>query len=394
MTAVARKTNGNGGQADGGPLSRSAVDKLLPLSHDRAMFANALICLPLLIPQPADDISVLVYPATPENPRYTEGSVIRLKTGSLLFAITEFIGKGTDFSTGRIIGRESTDGGRTWGPSRVLQKNTGKQNVMSVTLKRLSADRIAMFCLEKNSHDDLHMFVRFSDDETQTFGERVLVTAGEGYHIVNNDRVIRLKSGRLLVPVSYTRDIKDRNRNHITSHCVFSDDDGLTWTRGSGSVDLPKRGAMEPDCVQLRDGRVLMILRTQLGYIARSYSADGGNTWSKPESTGIKAPESPATIRRIPTTGDLVLIWNHTWVPGSGHGGRRTPLTSAVSADEGRTWKHFRSLEGAASRTFAYTSLTFIDNRAIMTYWETSPDRPGISSRFRSIPTERLYPGE
>ncbi len=355
------------------------------------MITHALIWLPLLVGQTHDDISVLVYPATKENPRYTEGSVIELKNGSLLFAVTEFIGTGTDFSTGRIIGRESKDGGKTWGPPRVLQKNTGKQNVMSVTLLRLSPDRIAMFYLEKNSHDDLHMFVRFSDDETKTFGNRVLVTAGEGYHIVNNDRIIRLKSGRLLVPVSYARDIKDRDRNHITSHCVFSDDNGHTWKRGTGTVDLPKRGAMEPDCVQLLDGRILMILRTQLGYVAKSYSSDDGNTWSKPESLGIKAPEAPATIRRIPATSDLVLIWNHTWKAGTDHGGKRTPLTSAISKDEGETWQHIKNLEPDATKTFAYTSLTFIKDRAVMTYWETSPKRKGISSRFRSLPVSKLY---
>lgn len=360
------------------------------------MVTQALLCLPLLlIPQAGenDDISVLVYAATKENPRYTEGSVIELKNGSLLFAITEFIGSGTDFSTGQVIGRESRDAGRTWSRPRVLQKNTGQQNVMSVTLLRLSPSRIAMFYLEKNSHADLHMYVRFSDDETKTFGDRVLVTAGKGYHIVNNDRIIRLKNGRLLVPVSYARDIKDRKRNHITSHCVFSDDDGLTWKRSKGTVNLPKRGAMEPDCVQLRDGRILMILRTQLGYIAGSYSIDSGDTWSEPRSLGVRAPEAPATIRRIPSTNDLVLIWNHTWKEGAGHGGKRTPLTSAISKDEGQTWQHIQNLEPDPTKTFAYTSLTFLKDRALLTYWETSRKRKGISSRFRSFPVSKFYSG-
>lgn len=341
-------------------------------------------------PLPAD-VSVLVYPATEENPRYSEGSVLGLEDGSMLFAITEFIGAGTDFSRGQIVARASSDGGQTWGPKRVLQENTGDQNVMSVTLKRLAPNRVAMFYLKKNSHSDLHMFVRFSQDETRTFSEPVLVTPGVGYHIVNNDRILRLSTGRLLAPTSFTADIKDPKVNHITSHCNISDDDGLTWRRGKGRVDLPKRGAMEPDVVEMQDGRVLMILRTQLGYIAKAYSSDGGETWTGPQSLGIKAPESPATIRRIPTTGDLLLIWNHTWKKGAGHGGRRTPLTAAISSDEGASWKHVRNLESDLTNTYAYTSLTFIGNRAVMTYWETSPKRKGISSRFRSVPVSWFY---
>lgn len=335
-----------------------------------------------------DDISVLVYPATADNPRYSEGSVLENLDGSLLYATTEFIGAGTDFSRGHIIGRKSEDGGRTWGDARVLQENTGDQNVMSVTLRRFD-DRVAMFYLQKNSHADLRMYVRYSNDDADTFGERILVTAGPGYHIVNNDRVTRLSGGRILVPVSFTPDI--RTRNHLTSHCCISDDGGRTWRRGTGSVDLPKRGAMEPEVIELSDGRVLMILRSQLGYIAASWSDDSGETWSAPESLGVKAPESPATLRRIPATGDLLLIWNHTWTPGAGHGGRRTPLTAALSSDEGQTWRSIRNLEPDRNKTFAYTSLMFVGDRAVMTYWETDPARPGISSRFRSLPVSWFY---
>ena len=73
----------------------------------------------------------------------------------------------------------------------------------------------------------------------------------------------------------------------------------------------------------------------------------------------LTAPESPATIRRIPSTGDLLMIWNNTYVQGSGHGGKRTPLTTAISHDEGITWRHVRNLEEDPNQTFAYASLAF-----------------------------------
>ena len=48
----------------------------------------------------------------------------------------------------------------------------------------------------------------------------------------------------------------------------------------------------------------MMLSRTDLGSQYRSYSADGGETWTPAEPTGIKSPLSPASIERIPSTGD------------------------------------------------------------------------------------------
>ena len=151
---------------------------------------------------------------------------------------------------------------------------------------------------------------------------------------------------------------------------------------------------MEPEVLELVDGRLLMILRTQFGYIAASYSEDGGETWSKPTDWGVRAPESPTTLRRIPATGDLVLIWNDNYVPGAGHGGKRTPLTAAVSMNEGRTWKHKRNLEDRTDQTYAYTSLEFVKDRAVMTYYVRDEKTGRISSRFRSLPVRWFYEGE
>ncbi|MCA9223264.1 MAG: exo-alpha-sialidase, partial [Planctomycetales bacterium] len=344
-------------------------------------------------PKPDDQVSFLVYQATEQNPRYTEGSVIELADGALLYAVTEFTGSGSDFAKAHIIARTSHDGGRTWSAARVLQENVGEMNVMSVTLRRLdtphtSRSPIGMFYLVKNGYDSLDLFLRISPDEAATFGEPIKINAEPGYHVMNNDRVTRLSSGRLLAPVAFTPDV--HKVNHFVSFCFLSDDGGKTWRRGRGQVDQPRRGAMEPDVVELSDGRVLMIVRTQLGKIAAAHSEDGGDTWGEPFELDVKAPEAPSTLRRIPATGDLLLIWNNTFAEGTGHGGRRTPLTAAVSSDDGRTWRNVRNLETRPDRTYAYTSLTFVGPRAIMSYWDQ--DKSGrYSNRFRSVPVSWFY---
>lgn len=128
-----------------------------------------------------------------------------------------------------------------------------------------------------------------------------------------------------------------------------------------------------------------MIMRNQLGTISHSFSEDGGDSWSAPRPLGdLQSPEAPATLRRIPATGQLLLIWNNTYVPGAGHGGKRTPLTAAISSDEGETWRIVGNLESDPEKTFSYISLIFSRDRAVLSYWESGPGR--YSSRFRSLP--------
>jgi sialidase-1 len=385
---------------------RDALVKLLddPTLDVRVRAAQSLIVLSMpagALGLPASavapDISRDVYPATAKNPRYSEGSVSLLKDGTLLYATTEFIGGSADAATAHVIGRESRDGGRTWGEPRVLQENVGKQNVMSVTLRRLNPAPdapLAMFYLVKNGPSDLKVYVRVSADEGRTSGDPVCVTDQPGYHVMNNDRVTVLSSGRIVCPVSFAADLTKPAGGHFVCVCFFSDDGGKSWRKGTDTVDAPKRGAMEPEVIELTGGKVMMIIRTQSGHIATALSSDGGDHWGEPSQLPLKAPEAPATIRRIPATGDLLLVWNNTHDPKAGHGGRRTPLTAAVSSDEGKTWKHVRDLETSPDHTFAYTSILFAKDRVLLTYYVEDPKTHRLSSRFRSLPVSWLYGDE
>jgi sialidase-1 len=335
-----------------------------------------------------------VFPATDRNPRYSEGSVLVLRDGRLLYATTEFEGSLSDFAKARIIAAVSADEGRTWGAPRVLQENLGRLNVMSVTLRRLSPDAvfdgpIGMFYLLKNSPSDLQVHLRVSDDEGETFGPPVRVTTEPGYHVLNNDRVTVLSSGRLVVPVASTGDVDKENR--FASACYLSDDRGKTWRRGQGSVTYPERGAMEPEVLEQEGGRLLMHIRTQLGHVAVSESSDGGETWGQSRSWGVHSPESPATLRRVPSTGDLVLIWDDSHRRGDAQSRRRTPLTAAVSKDGGKTWPFRRDLETDDKSDYAYTSVAFHRGRALLTYYVHDMAAGRISSRFRSVPIAWFY---
>jgi sialidase-1 len=378
-------------EADG-PLRKLLDD---PSTDVRIRAAEAL--LTLARPAPADgagSFAVDVFPADEAHPRYSEGGIVVLRDGRLLYATTEFDGSTSDFAKARIVAVESADEGRTWGAKRILQENVGRTNVMSATLRRLAPGSlydgpIGFLYLQKNSFTDLHAELRVSDDEGATFGEPVRTTTVPGYHVVNNDRLTVLSTGRLVVPAASTPNV-DKG-GHFTCVCFLSDDGGKTWRRGASEVDYPKRGAMEPEVLELDDGRLLMHFRTQLGHIAVSESADGGETWGEARSWGVAAPEAPSTLRRIPSTGDLLLVWNDSVREGQDHGGRRTPLTAAVSADEGKSWSRPIPIESSDRDTYAYTSLAFHKGRALLKYYVGPDSWERLSSRFRSIPIGRFY---
>lgn len=338
-------------------------------------------------------IESFIAQATPEHPRHSEGDVLVLREGTLLAAWTEFAGGARDDAPARIVAARSADGGRTWGGRSVIQENTGRANVMSVSLLRSRSGDVLFFHLRKNSSTDLKVWVRRSTDDAASWGPPVLVTPEDGYHVMNNARVIQLRSGRLLAPVATTRQVGTRNDDFRTV-VHYSDDDGRTWRRGRTRLNAPKRGAMEPGLIELRDGRVLQIIRTQTGLIWHSHSSDGGDTWTEATPWNVEAPEAPSTLVAVPGTGDWLLVLNPnvTWadpartVLGANHGGPRTPLAARLSRDEGATWGPPRNLEADPVVTHAYTSVTFHEGRALLTYYHFPAGGRMLSLKFRSVP--------
>ncbi|NSW54479.1 MAG: exo-alpha-sialidase [Armatimonadetes bacterium] len=329
-------------------------------------------------------IESIIAPGTAQNKRNTEGDIIVLKDGTLLCAWSDFYGGAGDDAGARISAVKSIDGGKTWSERFTLQENVGKQNVMSVSFLRSKSGDILFFFLQKNSASDLDIYVRRSSDEGETWSDAVLVNAAPGYYVMNNARVIQLSTGRILCPTSFTEEVW--TSQPFRTVVYFSDDDGHTWQRGQGIVECPKRGAMEPGLVELNDGRVLQIIRTQMGMIWYCTSGDGGNTWTAAEPWTVAAPEAPSTLVRMPDNGDFLLIYNPEVDLKAGHSGPRTPLVAAISSDEGRTWSEPKEIESNRSATYAYTSVTFHEGRALLTYYVAAG--PTLSLKFKSIPLE------
>jgi sialidase-1 len=365
--------------------------KILPLLLLAALLPAAEPSHPLL---PGATIIPLLPPG-PGNPRNTEGAFITLKDGRILFAYSRFTGGGGDHAAAYIAGRYSSDGGRTWTADDVtIVEREGQMNVMSVSLLRLKDRRIALFYLRKNSTSDCRPYLRYSSDEARTWTEPILCIKENGYYVLNNDRAVQLRRGRIVLPVSQHAGDGMEYGSRGIAMAYLSDDAGRTWRVSRTRLECPDpspAGFQEPGVIELKDGRLMMFIRTRLGCQYLSYSSDGGDTWSPAVASNIRSPLSPASIKRIPKKKDLLMIWNDNGNEGP-TAGRRTPLTVAISRDEGKTWIRPHNLRDDPKGWYCYTAIHFAGSRVLVGFNDGGAGLKNLSrTSIAWFDVKRLY---
>lgn len=324
-------------------------------------------------------------PPSAANPRNSEGTTIKLKSGEILLAYCHFTGGPRDDATSHIALRKSIDGGKTWTEKdEVLIPNEGKVNTMCPSFLRLYSGEIMLAYLVRDRADETNIYVRKSSDEGKTWSPKTAVTSplspDEKYFIINNERLMQSSNKRILAPVAIHPKGKERGKV-----CVFfSDDGGDSWKRSKSILESPDAeetvaGLQEPGVIELKGGKLLMWMRTMLGCQLYSYSTDFGDTWSAPEPSFLMTPCSPASIARIPSTGDLLAVYNEFSAqymnirkdPKNNHLhwiGERTPLIAAISKNEGKTWQNRLVLEDDPEGWFCYTSILFEGENVLLSY--------------------------
>lgn len=309
----------------------------------------------------------------PGNPRNSEGSFLALADGRILFVYSRYSGGGWGDNEPSDLGiRRSGDGGRTWSAEDEIFRHHGDAlNLMSVSLLRLKSGRILLAYLEKSALSDAiecRPKVICSDDEAATWSEPVDVTGRIGLFVLNNDRVIELGNGRLILPTAVHR-FSCRERFDQRGFVVFhlSDDGGCSWREAPGWL-LPdqyqKRGLQEPGVTELPDGRLLCFCRTAEGSQYLAWSEDGGENWTRPVPSEFKSPVSPMSIKRDPYGHGFLAVWNDVsgrWPTPPDPEDRlwgRNPLALALSRD-GANWSEPLLLEDEPDRGYCYAGIHF-----------------------------------
>jgi predicted neuraminidase len=156
-----------------------------------------------------------------------------------------------------------------------------------------------------------------------------------------------LLPGRIIVPMY--------DENTWQSRMLISDDDGRSW-RLTEPIVSPA-GNIHPCLVELSDGWLLAYLRTggAGGFIWRTESSDGGDTWSPPTPTTLPNPNSGIDLLRL-HSGHLLLAFNNSQT-------RRTPLCVALAGEDER-WDWVQTLEDGPGE-FSYPAMIQTDDGRI-----------------------------
>lgn len=273
-----------------------------------------------------------------------------------------------------IMARYSSDNGATWGPSeRLFALPKGYEQWWVNELLIDKDDEIHLFFMIDGTSGKA--FARGEEDRP-LIGELAGMRIDIGYMRTSNHQttwsrprvlwvgytgalnsVIQMDNGRILLPFSYLTK-RTWGGDHGPGvgaftfmgqyNCVnlYSDDGGTTWHLGDSlMVPVPDivsaYGAVEPVVVQLKDGQVWMLLRTQMGRFWESFSRDGAH-WSEPHPSSILSSDSPAGVVRL-SDGRIVLLWNNSLRYPYAYGGRQI-LHAAISDDSGHTWRGYREV--------------------------------------------------
>ena len=184
---------------------------------------------------------------------------------------------------------------------------------------------------------------------------------------------------------------------HAT-YTYASDDQGQTWNK-SNILDIGKgrhdhAGSIEGTLVELRDGSIYQLLRTETGYLYEATSTDGGLTWGRFGSSGIRSVTCCAQLYRL-TDGRIALLWNHPprHRPAERH--CREELSLAFSDDECKTWSppvviaanYVQPKSGPGRRRVSYP---YLYERRPGEFWVTTM-QGGLRMKIRQeaiVPTE------
>jgi len=233
----------------------------------------------------------------------------------------------------------------------------------------------------------------------------VIPASEPGYYVVNNDRVIQLSSRRLIVPAALhtacaggplTSPAASVLSPYGQIFCYLSDDAGATWRRSREVLPEAHPGGervmvQEPGLIELQDGRVMIFSRSDAGSQYIAYSSDQGQSWSPLHASEIISPCSPAPL--IPDTGDLLMVWNnHADIPDE-PAGKRTPLTCAISRDEGDTWINVTDIETDPWGWYCYTAIAIAGDHVLLahTAGDTRENNGLAKVQITRLPVAWLY---
>jgi predicted neuraminidase len=196
---------------------------------------------------------------------------------------------------------------------------------------------------------DSRIHAKISRDSAQTWSDSFVLAFEPGMMV--RSRPIVLNDGDYLLGV-YHETGHDREEVGRRTSSLFLRYDPETHVWTPTNKIYSRQGNLQPTPVQITDDYLVSYSRRGGGYgpvtegwLVRSESRDGGQTWKRGKDSQFPNPNAATDFIKL-ANGHLLLVYNDSMAD-------RTPLTVAISTDEDETYPYRVNIrEGDA--TFAY----------------------------------------
>lgn len=238
----------------------------------------------------------------------------------------------------------TSDGGRTWSDTTMLLKTSTGSSYFA-TISPASGEMVLFYQTDKGAY----RYIRTDKGRTDATWDRELA----------KERLVAVGYSHCEwadLPSGGKRLIAGAHADNEGIVCFLSDDDGRTFSRSAAvkvaneTPHIWQTGCVEPAILQLKDGRIWMLMRTSNDRLWECFSSDFGQTWTEPVPSRFKAGNnSSVSVRRL-NNGDIAVFWNNTQITPPSVTDDQWSFTNrdifsvAISSDEGLTWRGFREV--------------------------------------------------
>lgn len=229
------------------------------------------------------------------------------------------------------LARKITD---RWENSGIVAKINDLPHWNPVLFRDPANEQITLFFKVGKNCTYWHTYSMHSADNGKSWSpaKKLAVKSRIGRGPVKN-KCITLKNGTILAPAS-------SEAGRWKPFVDISLDQGKTWTKSKYVPAEAGLDIIQPTLWSSGNGNVHMLLRSNCGRICRSDSTDSGYTWSKARKIELLNNNSGIDMVKL-KDGKLVLAYN----PVNQNWGRRSPLSLAVSKNNGDSWEKIIDIE-------------------------------------------------
>ncbi|GGT06551.1 sialidase family protein [Streptomyces chromofuscus] len=337
--------------------------------------------------------------------RTTKGTLLAFAEGRVLNC-----GDATDID---IVLKRSTDGGRTWGPLRVVNDGAGDTHGNPTPVVDQETGRILLAETHNtgradSEHCDIPCdrtpHLQYSDDDGVTWtsprdlSPQILPSQWNSWYATGPVHGIQLTQGAHAGRLVFGVNTETWDGNRVTANhaaLILSDDGGTTWRVGAtDSWPLSADGTFrqkpsEISMTERSDGTILVSGReqegTDLGHRSQAVSSDGGQSFKGPFESlpDLYAPQVQGATLRL---GDRILLA----CPGDPD--RRRTMMIRSSYDGGETWDSVDRGTVVTRDWAGYSDLVHISGTTVGLMYEGGTADARDEIRFARFDEEWLTP--